>query len=89
LISAGTVSVPSIGNSGSVGPMGTGGTITLGSNTTSTFKYTGPGETSNRTISMGVSGNIDASGTGLLKLSTPIVNTAAVTATLTGTELAS
>ena len=90
----GFVSVSSIGNAGQVGPLGTNGTIVLGSATsTGGLIYTGAGETTDRTIYIpgninGTSGAIlDASGTGLLRLATAIslAYDGAKTITLQGT----
>jgi autotransporter-associated beta strand protein len=90
---AGTISVSTINNTGSAGNLGTGGTVSLATNS-ATLKYTGAGETTNRTITMSgganTGGTIDASGTGALRLSNVTnTNTADGTATLrlTGTGI--
>lgn len=72
-IGEGTVSVASIGNSGSNSALGTNGTIKLGGvGVVGTLLYTGGGETSDKVISLVATGStgggtIDQSGTGLLK----------------------
>ncbi|CAN5397481.1 hypothetical protein BH10PLA1_BH10PLA1_01190 [soil metagenome] len=91
---SGTISVSTINNTGFAGNLGTGGTITLAQNG-STLKYTGAGETTNRTVTMGgganLGGTINASGNGTaLKLSS-VTNTSTANGTntliLTGTGL--
>ena len=70
-INAGTVSVSTIGNSGSSSNLGSNGTINIGNGgSTGTLLYTGSGETTDKVIRLnGSTGGaiIDQSGTGLLK----------------------
>ncbi|MEO5914363.1 MAG: autotransporter-associated beta strand repeat-containing protein [Luteolibacter sp.] len=100
----GTVSATTIGNSGENSALGTNGTINIGEvsvNTTANtanLTYTGSGETTNKTINLvGYSSQstaiIEASGSGLLKFTSPINgSTGSRVLTLQGTgsgELAS
>ena len=90
---AGTLSVPAIGNQNAPSPLGLGNTVVLaaGGNNAATgarLQYTGPGETTNRIISLGNIQNIlDASGSGrvIFTSNIAVTSTAAKTLTLTGT----
>jgi autotransporter-associated beta strand protein len=92
-IDSGAVETNSLPAAGQASPLGTGGTINLGSGSTAgTLRYTGSGETTNRAINLaGTSGGgeIDASGSGPLQFTSPL--TAAATAknlTLAGSSTA-
>jgi autotransporter-associated beta strand protein len=86
-ISAGTLSVTSIGASGANGPLGTNATITMGATTTTgTLRYAGSGETTDRGINLaGTIGGaiLDQSGTGLLKFTGNVAATGVGSKTLT------
>lgn len=93
----GTVSVASIGNSGSNSNLGTNGTINLGNvgagnvAVTSTLLYTGAGETTDKVVNLAGFGSlatsiIDASGSGLLKFTSAVTGVdGSKTLTLQGT----
>jgi len=93
---SGKVSVATIGNSGSNGPLGSASTISFGTGGTAggTLLYTGSGETTNRTINLigsnATGGGVESSGTGALVLSGTFTNsgTVAKTFTLSGTSAA-
>ena len=82
---AGTLSVAKIGNKGSAtSNLGRGNTLILNSNGTKLL-YTGVGETSDRGITINSNVTIDDSGSGHLKLTSPIsMPTGAKTLTLQG-----
>lgn len=68
------LSVSQIGNSGVAGNLGAGDTLRFGSNsgTRATFRYTGTGETTNRTLAFNTTVgdiSIEQAGTGLLRFS--------------------
>jgi len=86
-ITQGTLSVAALADAGTNSSLGTGsGTsgISLGSATAATLKYTGSGNSSNRTINLTGAGTIDASGGGTLTLAGGVTG-AAQNLTLTGT----
>lgn len=87
-INAGTLSVSSVGDSGSTtSNLGTNGTIRIGSTTgAGILLYTGSGETSNRVIDLGGTtggATLDQSGTGVLKFTSALTATGAGIKTLT------
>jgi fibronectin-binding autotransporter adhesin len=92
-INNGTLAIDRLPSAGVASPVGTASAINLGSGTTAgTLRYTGNGDTTNRTINLSGStggGTIDASGSGALVITAPV--TAADTSkvlTLTGTSTA-
>jgi autotransporter-associated beta strand protein len=93
-INAGLVAIDSISASGQASPLGTSGTVNLGSGTlTGGISYTGTGHTFSRTINLaGTTGGgvIEANGSGALGISAAITGTGvgAKTLTLGGTSTA-
>ncbi len=87
-ISGGVLQVSNIGNQGSTtSNLGTGTTLKIGTSTsTGTFRYTGGGEATNRIIDLSgatFGATLDASGAGLLKLTSDFTATGAGDKTLT------
>ena len=91
-IQAGTVEVTSLANATFASPLGTSGTISLGSGTSvGTLRYAGPGgHSTDRVINLagssGGGGILDASGSGPVSFFGGVTNAAGATLTLTGSN---
>jgi fibronectin-binding autotransporter adhesin len=93
-IHAGIVSVATIGNASANSPLGTNGTLNLGTGTTTgTLRYTGSGETTNKVVNLSSTSTggatIEQNGSGALTFSANITGASSAsnrTLTLQGTD---
>jgi autotransporter-associated beta strand protein len=86
-INSNVLSVPSIGNSGTAGPLGQGSTINIANSTTTTgtLRYTGTGETNNRVLNLRgttAAATVEMAGTGTLTFTSNVTATGAGIKTL-------
>jgi fibronectin-binding autotransporter adhesin len=81
--SPGSISTPAFGMAGVASPLGKGTAFRLNNAAGARYIYTGPGESTNRVLTLGNTGTLENNGTGLLKLTANVNATGANVKTLT------